>query len=90
MIYRITLQYKFKRTTLRNTSTDKLNHGILFSSSVVYNYPRLINLGQRIESKIPDKMQQKHISISNDAKNNQNAEKSIIRVIIEEFQQDNQ
>lgn len=29
--YRITLQYKFKRTTLRNTSTDKLSQSMLFS-----------------------------------------------------------
>lgn len=42
--YRITLQYKFKRMTLRNTSTDKLNHGIVFFHSGILNYPRLLTI----------------------------------------------
>jgi hypothetical protein len=54
MIYRITLQYRFNSTTLRNTSTDKLNQRILFSS-VMWKYPRLLALVLCMETKIPEK-----------------------------------
>lgn len=39
IIHRITLQYKFKRATLRNTFTNKLDQGMLFLLYVLYNYP---------------------------------------------------
>src|SRR5690606_5158010 len=41
--YRITLQYKFKCTTLRNTSTDKLNQSMFSFPVILSRYHKCSN-----------------------------------------------